>query len=278
MCVHVRMNDASDFISSFTPGIEPLMKGGRIVEPGYIRGIATSERRDLQNEVLRRDGAVVEPFAGALIKGGVSEDVGAVTLEHPAGVFNPIGEPVDLEKGVTAKGDPCYFLTTKLWIKDEPAALNVWDKVLRIQKASSKVRLGYSVEGKALKRNADDPKIIDEWLWVNTVVTGSPRNRDAFFDPILASALAANPKARALIAKAIGELESAPPVKDFSDFMFDGHKAVNGVEVGETLDLGRLAEKLDLNAVDLAVGAALKGSAAWRDVLAKIMQRIAAGL
>lgn len=272
------MNDANDFISSFTPGIEPLMKGGKIVEPGYIRGIATSERRDLQNEVLRRDGAVVEPFAGALVKGAASEDVGAVTLEHPAGVFNPIGEPVDLEKGVTAKGDPCFYLTTKLWIKDEPDALQVWDKVLRIQKASSKVRLGYSVEGKALKRNADDPKIIDEWLWVNTVVTGSPRNRDAFFDPILASALTANPRAREYIKKAIGELGDAPAVKDFADFMLRGHAEVNGVEVGEALVLGQLAEKMNLSAIDLAVGSALKGSAAWNDVLAKIMQRIAAGL
>jgi hypothetical protein len=272
------MNGATDIISSFTPGIEPLMKGGKIVEKGYIRGVATSERRDLQNEVLRRDGAVVEPFAGAIVKGAASEDVGAVTLEHPAGVFNPIGEPVDIEKGVTAKGDPCFFLTTKLWVDDEPLAAQVWDKVLRIQKASSRVRLGYSVEGKALKRNADDPKIIDEWLWVNTVVTGSPRNRDAFFDPILASALAANPKAREYIAKAIGELGEAPAVKDFADLMLPGHKEVNGVAVDEVLNLGRLAEKLNMNAVDLAVGAALKGSAAWKDVLAKIMQRIAAGL
>lgn len=270
------MNAATDIVSSFTRGIEPLMKGGKIVQKGYIRGIATSERRDLQGEVLRRDGARVEPFIGDITKGGGTENAGAVTLEHPAGIFNPIGEPVDLEKGTTAKGHPCFFLTTKLWVDDEPLSTQVWDKVLRIQKASSRVRLGYSVEGKVLARDPEEPKTVDEWLWVNTVVTAAPRNRDAFFDPIYAS-LAANPITREALRKAVQDVMVSAP-KDFAEMLPGGQVDVNGVDVGDALRLGQLAERLEMNVVDLAVASALKGSAAWRSALAKIMQRVAANL
>jgi hypothetical protein len=265
-----------DTISNWTPGISPLIKGGKI-ELGLIRGPATSERRDLQKEKLRRDGADYAPFMGSLQKGGDEADCGAITLEHPAGVFNPIGEPVDLEKGVTERGDKCYYLTSRLWVAEDPLAKATWDKITTIQKASNRVRLGYSVEGHATKRNPEDRTDVLEWVWVNTVITGAPRNRDAFFDPILAS-LNATAQGRELLAKAMAEVP-LPVVRDFAAELGGvGNVEVNGVDVAEALQLGRLAERLGMNAVDLAVGSALKGSAAWAAVLAKIMHRIAAAL
>jgi len=261
-----------DTISSFTPGLAPLMKGGQI-ERGLIRGIATSERVDLQGEILKRDGANTLPFLGDLAKGGDEANTGAITLEHPAGVFNPIGEPVELEKGVSPAGDKCYFMVAKLWVDEDDLALKTWEKVLAIQKASKRVRLGFSVEGRADKRNTTNRKIIDEWTWVNTVVTGAPRNRDAFFDPILAS-LNASPAGRMALAKAMSEMQLPVPV-DISPSLGPGQGDVNGVPVGKALELGYLCEKLGLSELDLTVGSALKGSASWAEVLRNILLRVA---
>lgn len=266
-----------DVIAQWTPGISPLMKGGR-VEKGLIRGVATSERRDIQGEILRRDGADPGPFLGALAKGANADPMvdgfsGSITLEHPAGVFNPVAEPVDIEKGTTAKGDKCFFLVSRLWVDDEPLAAQTWDKVLRIQKASSRVRLGYSVEGHATKRNPMDKKDIEQWVWANTVITGSPRNRDAMFSPIFAS-LNATALGRDLLRKAI-ESGALPTPRDFAPELGEGGVLVDGVDVAEVTRLGQLAAKLNLTPVDMAVATALKGSSAWTSVLAKIMQRVA---
>lgn len=264
-----------DLLANWTPGIVPLEKGGK-TEVGLIRGPATSERRDLQKEKLRRDGADYSSFLGSLQKGGEHADSGAITLEHPAGVFNPIGEPVDLEKGETHDGVKCFYLTSRLWVNEDPLAKATWEKVLTIQKASKRVRLGYSVEGHATKRNPEDRTDVLEWCWTNTVITGAPRNRDAFFDPILAS-LNATPMGRELLAKAMAEVP-LPEIRDFAAEIGAGGVIADGVDVASVLQLGRLAEKLGLNAVDLTVGSALKGSAAWAAVLAKIMHHVAVAL
>lgn len=263
----------NDTISSFTPGLAPLMKGGAI-EKGLIRGIATSERRDLQQEILRRDGADIIPFLGSLAKGGDEANVGAISLEHPVGVFNPIGEPVDLEKGVTPAGDKCYYLTSRLWVDDDKLASDTWDKILAIQKASKKVRLGYSVEGRAVTRNPTDRRVIEEWTWANTVVTGAPRNRDTFFDPIFAS-LRGSPAGRAAIAKAMADMGMPLAAADFVPQLGPGGGDVNGIDLSKALQLGHLCEKLGLSELDLTVGSALKGSASWAEVLRNILLRVA---
>lgn len=268
----------ADIIAQWVPGISPLMKGGR-VEKGLIRGIATSERRDIQGEILRRDGADAGPFLGALAKGAGADPMvdgfsGSVTLEHPAGVFNPVAEPVDIEKGVTPRGDKCFFLVSRLWVDEEPLAKDCWEKVLRIQKASSRVRLGYSVEGHATKRNPLDKKDIEAWVWANTVITGSPRNRDAAFEAIFAS-FNASAKGRDLLRKA---MEGLPAVRDFAAELGEGAVVADGLDVGDMLALGRLAAKLNLTPVDMAVATALKGSSSWAQTLAAIMQRVASTL
>lgn len=268
------MMELSDNICAWTPGIEPVEKGGKI-QPGLIRGIATSERHDVVRERLSRDGADPSPFLGSISKGGDEADSGGIAFEHPTGVFNLVGEPLDLEKGISPSGFPCYYLTSKLWLDDEPIAKSLWDKVLRLQRASKRVRLGYSVEGKALERDKDDRKFITRWAWTNTVITGAPKNRDAWFEPIFAS-LNATPEGRDLIRKA---MESMPSVRDFATEMGMAGEAAataDGVDIEAALRLGRLAEKLGFSPVDLAVAKALKGSASWTTVLAQLMRRVAA--
>jgi len=266
--------NARERISTWTPGIEPITKGG---EQGLIRGICTSERRDMQGEILRVDGADFSPFLGSLAKGEMTAaDSGAVTMEHPAGVFNPVGEPVDLERGETRDGVPCYYLTTRLWINDEPVAKQLWEKILRINRASNRVRLGYSVEGAAQERDKNDRRDVKRWYCANVVITGAPRNRDAWFDPILAS-LRATPEGRAMLRKAMNESEVLDD--GLSALLPDAahYATANGVEVDPLQRLTALAVRLNLNELDLAVAAALKGSAAWKQCLSQIMTRVVAG-
>ena len=52
-------------------------------------------------------------------------------------------------------------------------------------------------------------------------------------------------------------------------------RCIYGLDINPNARLTEMAVRLNLNEVDLAVAAALKGSRAWRDCLAKLMTRVA---
>lgn len=261
-----------DRLSTWAPGIEPLTKGGEV---GLIRGIMSSERPDIQGEILRVDGVDLGPFLGdSITKGGNPEaDAGGITIEHPPGIFNQVGEPIDVERGVTRDGVPALYLTSKLWVDHDPLAKSLWEKIVTINKASKRVRLGYSIDGAATQRNPAHKKEVLRWYVTNVVITGAPRNRDSWFDPILKS-LTATPAGRDLLMKAANNVGSAMP-ELLGAALGEDQADANGLDIDPNARLTEMAVRLNLNEIDLAVAAALKGSRAWKDCLAKLMTRVA---
>lgn len=269
----------TDLISTWTPGIEPLMKGGR-VQRGYIHGPCSSERRDLQGEKIYQDGADFSAFTGGLMKGGaVGEDepVGAVTHEHPIGIFNIVGEPEDLKKGKLTNGTKAHFLTTRLHLDvGNQLAEDIWTQVERLRAAKSRIKLGYSVDGGARKRASYDKtsplyKDVLESVFPNVVITARPRNRDAMFDAVCASLKSMEGGEDVLRAT----LERIP-----SDLIADLSKG--GLATPPELDVAQefyaAAQTLRVDVSDVVVASVVRSTdpKAWDRAVARVLRNLAA--
>lgn len=261
-------------ISSWTPGIEPLLKGGK-VQRGYIRGPCSSDRRDLQGEKLFQDGMDFSPFLGGIAKGEVVDGLtpGAVSVEHPVGVFTMVGEPEELEKSELADGVKCHILTTKLMLDaGNELAEATWKQIEMLRKAKSRVKLGYSVEGGAKLRASYDKanplyKDVLESLIPNVVITARPRNRDALFDAVAAS-LRETPGGATALRDALNSLRP-----DLLLSLDPGRVADARVTA-----LVLAADQLSLDTSDLAIAAVVRksDSQAWNRALSRLLKNVAA--
>lgn len=265
-------------ISAWTPGISPIFKSGEMIR-GLIRGPCTTEHRDLQGEVLHQDGMDFSPFLGGIQKGEVTDGLtpGAVSYEHPVGIFTVVGEPLELVKGTTPDGVKCHVLTTRLHVDvGNELADGVWKQVEQLHKARSRVKLGYSVEGGAKLRasyNKRDPlyKDVLESIFTGVVVTARPRNRNALFDVIMAS-LQNIPGGEEIVKAA---LANARVVDDIEAPL---QERVERQENARSQALVHVADELGLEAQDLAVAALLRKSdaAAWKRAQANLLRGVAA--
>lgn len=266
------MSTALDIISTFVRGIDVVEKGGKVVR-GLIRGPCTSERRDLQDEKIFQDGADFSPFTGADLSKS-DEPVGSVTYEHPAGVFNIVGEPEELEKGFTSDGVKAHVLTTRLHVDvGNELADGIWTKVEQLRKARSRVRLGYSVEGRAKLRasyDKQDPRYKDilESAFHNVVITGRPRNRDALFDAVAAS-LQAVPGGLDILRAASERVGRLPA---------DLGPEEDAIAKAAADEFVAVAKNLKVDARDVAIAAVVRAHdrQAWNRALARLMRSVAA--
>lgn len=150
-----------------------IVKAGEDGGDGRIRGIASSERVDQDGEVIDQRG-----IDWSLCK--------AIHLNHPINALTLIGEvdqiepPRELEDGALATP-----FSGQLYMTDRLAKA-VWNKMGALKKASSGMRLGISIEGKARKRDPDNPKRIVKSIVHSLAVDAAPRNRDAWLEPIAA--------------------------------------------------------------------------------------------
>ena len=139
---------------------------------GRIRGIASTEIVDADNEIVVQKGL---DFASAKW----------LTLEHPCGVVNIVGEPVSFESTMV-KGHEATALTGDLFLTD-PMGAQIYEKARALKKAESKTRLGFSIEGQALAREGN--KIVQAKIH-SVAISAQPKNPLSLFDPIMASMFA----------------------------------------------------------------------------------------
>ena len=139
---------------------------------GRIHGIASTEVVDADNEVI-------------LQKGLDFSDTKWLTLEHPCGVINIVGEPISFESTVV-KGHEATALTGDLFLTD-PMGAQIFEKARALKKADSKTRLGFSIEGQALHR--DGNKITKAKIH-SVAISSQPKNPLSLFDPVMASMFA----------------------------------------------------------------------------------------
>lgn len=159
----------------------PIEKAQEIIDPdtGEVRmllgGIASTADEDSDGEFLDPKGFDIEP----LLKSGM------VNWHHqakdqPAAI---IGEPIKAE--IQPEG---LYVETELYPSSK-IAQEVWQLAQILEKDSKTRRLGYSVEGKVLKRksedkNSPDYKKIQKALITGVAITHQPKNPKTFVNII----------------------------------------------------------------------------------------------
>lgn len=122
----------------------PLQKGGEETVKGQrvpvIRGIASTEDADLQNEIVVQEGMDLEPLL----------EEGYINWNHMPGPENLIGEPLEarIQKG------PSLFIKGFLY-PEVPRAQAVVNLLKSQELSRSNRRLGWSVEGRVTEREGN---------------------------------------------------------------------------------------------------------------------------
>ena len=133
-----------------------------------IRGYASAPNKD-------RDGDIVLP-GNLNIKDFISR--GFINYEHKQGDAYRIGVPtentyIDPEHGL--------FVEAKLFM-DNPYAQDMWNLSKSLAKSGSNRKVGFSIEGKLIGRDYNNPAIIKNVKVKNVAITTNPANPEATWD------------------------------------------------------------------------------------------------
>jgi len=144
-----------------------------------IGGIISMESEDQQGETLVQDG----------IDWGYFLDKGWFNYEHAAGPDNVLGHPEKVTS-VDVNGKPATRVEGVLYLA-KAKAREIFETAEAMQKATSKRRLGFSVEGQVLERAPGNPKKINKARVLNVALTAHPVHPDARLE-VLARSLTAS--------------------------------------------------------------------------------------
>jgi len=145
---------------------------------GIIEGIASSEKRDADKDVLVQDGGDWSLFKSR----------GFIVHEHPFHERRIVGEPLEMER-VEVDGYAATRLKAGLYLAD-PDGKMLFEKSQVLQKSSDLRRFGFSAEGGVLERDPKDRHRVTKWKVHTVVVTAFPKNDQSWFEPLAASLLA----------------------------------------------------------------------------------------
>lgn len=153
-------NTEEDF-KFWVPAQAVVVKGGKNGSDSegrrWIQGIASTNARDLQGEVVTQKGIDFNYF----LKRGYFND------DHKPGTENKVGEPTE-----------CKVTKDGLWVKgflynDKKKSDDIWEHMRSLTKSGSRRRMGFSIEGKVVRRNG---RTIEK-CWIQDIaVTPAPVN------------------------------------------------------------------------------------------------------
>lgn len=149
---------------------------------GPIRGIASTESKDQDDEIVLQEGLDWSAFLG---KSGNVRPI-PLTYEHPLGVNNIVGEATSV-RVIDHNGVKATEIEGHLYLNDEQGA-NVWKKACAMKKAGS-LRLGFSVEGR-VPPGGRQGNVITKAKIYSVAISPVPRNLDSWWEPLAASILA----------------------------------------------------------------------------------------
>ena len=158
----------SDF-NFFIPANFEKAKTKKGEEIMRVKGIASTADTDSEGEVLLPIGFELDRFLS----------YGNINWNH-MGKSDPgkiIGEP-DVAK-ITPKGE--LYIEGTLY-KGHPLAQSVWAYAETLQKNDSKRKLGWSIEGRSLERDPQNPKRITKALITGVAITPTPVNCATYLD------------------------------------------------------------------------------------------------
>lgn len=151
----------------FVPAEAVVVKGGKDGkdELRLIQGVASTAHKDLQGEVVRQTGIDY----GYFMKHGYIND------DHKDGPEHKVGEPVE-----------CRMTPEGLWIKavlykGKERSEYWWDHINALAANNSKRKVGFSIQGKILRR--DGHHIVKCWLQ-DVAITASPVNTNTWAEVV----------------------------------------------------------------------------------------------
>lgn len=89
---------------------------------------------------------------------------------------------------MTKVDDVGLYVEGKLY-KDNPYAESIWNLAKSINRSGIDRKLGFSIEGYAVERNQQDPRIIEKTYITNVALTTSPANPNATWETFMKSFL-----------------------------------------------------------------------------------------
>lgn len=135
-----------------------------------VQGVASDSSVDTDDEVLEPNGYQLDRFM----------KYGFINYDHRA-KDNPkyfIGEPTEAK----VKNDK-FYVKGKLY-KSNKIARDLWDTMIMLKNADSKRKVGWSIEGKALERDLQNPKRIKKALITGVALTLNPKNANSYADVV----------------------------------------------------------------------------------------------
>ena len=140
-----------------------LEKAGKDGDRMVIKGIASTPHKDSQEEILEPSGFDLKRF---LSQGFLNWN--HLAKSDPSYI---VGEPTVAK--ITKGGE--LYIEGELY-SDSPLAKKVWDLAKTLEKAGSKRRLGFSIEGTATERDFVNPKIVRKAEITGCAITPTPVN------------------------------------------------------------------------------------------------------
>ena len=139
-----------------------------VTDEWRIGGYASTSNEDRQGDEIIQKGLDISDFVN---HGWLNYDHTEVILGYP-----------DKDKcSITQKG----FYVEGILLKDISQSKTMWETAIALQKSGSDRRLGFSVEGKILKRN-DQGQIVKAKVY-NVAVTPNPVNTDCTWNALVKS-------------------------------------------------------------------------------------------
>ena len=143
---------------------------------GMIQGIASTNALDADGEVVHQGGLDWSFFL----------ERGFLSLEHPLGIGNIIGAPIGVERK-DIDGVDSTLIKAEIYL-DDPAGKRVFEKARMLKNSGGKRRLGFSIEGQCLQRQGNE---ILRAKVHSVAISAMPKNPNTYFEPIMASLMAA---------------------------------------------------------------------------------------
>jgi hypothetical protein len=167
---------ASDYLHTWAP-FDVVDKSGEDASPhrGRISGFASSEAQDADGEIVVQKGLDWSWFL----------EKGFISLEHPLGVNNIVGEPVSVQLVKSGDDTAATRIEADLLLED-PNGRSIWEKARCLKKSGGKRRLGFSIEGRVTER---DGSTIKKAKVMSVAISPAPKNPRTWFEPIMASML-----------------------------------------------------------------------------------------
>lgn len=150
---------------NFEVTAEVFEKAGGEGRERRIAGIVSTDDLDSQQETLIQEGLDFGPF----LKGGWFND------NHQKDTGALVGYPEKAELRTLPGGRMGWYVEGYL-LKGQKRADEIWEVATALQRSGAPRRLGFSVEGQIVERDADDPKIVRKAIVREVAVTRCPVN------------------------------------------------------------------------------------------------------